>query len=179
MTLKEYNKLYRAKNREKLKEKNRIYYHSNKEKIKLKQKEWVEKNPNYHKDYLKKWNKANKENHRKYMIDYNKKRRENDILFKLCFNLRSRLNRVVKSKKMNKDNQLKQYLGCDLDYLKHYLESKFTIDMSWDNYGQWHIDHIIPLNSAKSIEELYVLCHFTNLQPLWAFDNLSKGDKIL
>jgi hypothetical protein len=51
--------------------------------------------------------------------------------------------------------------------------------MSWDNQGQWHIDHIIPLASAKSEEELYKLCHFTNLQPMWAVDNIKKGSKIL
>jgi hypothetical protein len=51
--------------------------------------------------------------------------------------------------------------------------------MSWDNYGYygWHIDHIIPLSSAKTKEEIYKLCHFKNLQPLWWTDNLSKGKK--
>jgi hypothetical protein len=53
--------------------------------------------------------------------------------------------------------------------------------MSWDNYGfyGWHIDHVIPLSSAKTEEEVYKLCHYTNLQPLWAEDNLKKGSKII
>jgi hypothetical protein len=51
--------------------------------------------------------------------------------------------------------------------------------MTWENQGKWHIDHIIPLSSAKTEKEMYKLCHYTNLQPLWAFDNLSKGSKIL
>jgi hypothetical protein len=51
--------------------------------------------------------------------------------------------------------------------------------MSWDNHGEWHIDHIIPLSSAKNESDLYKLFHYTNLQPLWAFDNLSKGNKII
>jgi hypothetical protein len=51
--------------------------------------------------------------------------------------------------------------------------------MSWDNYGSWHIDHIIPLSSAKNIEEISKLCHYSNLQPLWASNNLSKGNKII
>jgi len=67
------------------------------------------------------------------------------------------------------------------DELKKYLESKFTEGMCWENYGLygWHIDHIIPLSSAKNEEELIKLCHYTNLQPLWSFDNLSKHNKIL
>ena len=51
--------------------------------------------------------------------------------------------------------------------------------MSWDNYGKWHIDHIIPLSSANSEDDIYKLCHYTNLQPLWAEDNLKKSNKIL
>ena len=61
--------------------------------------------------------------------------------------------------------------------LKNYIENKFTEGMSWDNYGKWHIDHIIPLNSAKTEEEIIKLCYYTNLQPLWASDNIRKKDK--
>ena len=50
--------------------------------------------------------------------------------------------------------------------------------MNWSNYGLWHIDHIIPLSSAKKQEDLYKLCHYTNTQPLWAEDNLKKGSKL-
>ena len=55
------------------------------------------------------------------------------------------------------------------------MENQFIDGISWENYGEWHIDHIIPLSTSKSIEEINRLCHYTNLQPLWAFDNLSKG----
>ena len=51
--------------------------------------------------------------------------------------------------------------------------------MSWENQGKWHIDHIIPLSSATNKDELYKLCHFTNLQPMWAIDNIRKGAKII
>ena len=70
-------------------------------------------------------------------------------------------------------------LGIDIMGLKSYLESKFIDGMSWENYGLygWHIDHIIPLSSAKTEDEFYKLCHYTNLQPLWAKDNWKKGNK--
>jgi hypothetical protein len=51
--------------------------------------------------------------------------------------------------------------------------------MSWDNYGSWHIDHIMPLSSAQTTEEFNKLCHYSNLQPLWAHENLSKGNRII
>ena len=71
-------------------------------------------------------------------------------------------------------------LGCSIDFLKQYISNKFEKNMSWDNYGLygWHIDHIIPLSSAKNKEELEKLCHYSNLQPLWAKDNLQKSNKI-
>lgn len=59
--------------------------------------------------------------------------------------------------------------------LKWHLENQFKTDMSWENYGKWEIDHIVPLSSAKTEEELYSLCRYTNLQPLWKTDNIKKG----
>lgn len=66
-------------------------------------------------------------------------------------------------------------VGCSLDDLRKHLEAQFTIGMTWDNYGDWHVDHVVPLCSADTEEKLYELCHYTNLQPLWAADNISKG----
>lgn len=73
-----------------------------------------------------------------------------------------------------------KYLGCSLEFFKNYLESKFKEGMTWNNYGLygWHIDHIIPLCHAKTEDELYELSHYTNLQPLWASENLSKNGKL-
>lgn len=70
-------------------------------------------------------------------------------------------------------------LGVNREFYKKYLEEKFTKGMCWDNYGfrGWHIDHVIPLISAKNEEELINLFHYTNTQPLWAVDNISKGCK--
>jgi hypothetical protein len=69
-------------------------------------------------------------------------------------------------------------LGTDIPTVKQYLEKQFSVGMSWENHGKWHIDHIIPLASANNQEEMEKLCHYTNLQPLWAIDNLRKSDKL-
>jgi len=68
-----------------------------------------------------------------------------------------------------------EILGADYATAAAHLESQFKDGMSWANRSEWHIDHIIPLASAKNEEELLKLCHYTNLQPLWAMDNLKKG----
>ena len=72
-------------------------------------------------------------------------------------------------------------MGCSPKELKIYLEGQFTEGMSWDNHKRtgWHIDHIIPLSSAKTEEEVYRLCHYTNLQPLWCNENYKKGKKLI
>ena len=70
-------------------------------------------------------------------------------------------------------------MGCSYEFLKEHLEKQFVDGMSWENRSEWHIDHIIPLSSAKNEDEIYKLCHYTNLQPLWAIDNIKKGKKLL
>jgi hypothetical protein len=79
-----------------------------------------------------------------------------------------------------KDRKTFDIIGCTTQFLKEHLENQFVGDMNWNNHGLfgWHIDHIIPLSSAKTEEELYKLCHYSNLQPLWAEDNLKKSNKI-
>ena len=91
--------------------------------------------------------------------------------------LRSRLNSAIK--RDQKSGSAVKDLGCTIEELKLYLESQFEDNMSWDNHGEWHIDHIKPLASfdLTNEEELKKACNYTNLQPLWAKDNLKKGAK--
>jgi hypothetical protein len=72
-----------------------------------------------------------------------------------------------------------EIVGITADELKVYLENKFTEGMNWKNYGTWHIDHVIPLDSAETEKDLYDLCYYSNLQPMWGNDNIRKGSKIL
>jgi hypothetical protein len=93
--------------------------------------------------------------------------------------MRSRLRSFLKTRNITKKNKTFDIVGCSPEFLKEHLESQFVEGMAWDNRKEWHIDHIIPLSSAKTEEDIYKLCHYTNLQPLWAEDNIKKSNKIL
>jgi hypothetical protein len=126
-----------------------------------------------------KWKKNNKskviESHKKYQ----KKKRANDELLKVKESIRRSILRGLKGEK--KTIKSIQIIGCSWEQLKHHLEIQFQEGMTWDNHGQygWHIDHIRPLASAKTQEEIYNLNYYTNLQPLWWEDNIKKGDKLV
>ena len=154
---------YRKENPEKHRLKNKKYRDSNREKYNSIQKEWCKNNRDKRRDIENKY--------------YHEVQKEN-LHHKLTRNIRSRIKKYL-SRNSNSNSTLK-IVGCTPEHLKQHLEKQFDKDMSWDNYGLygWHIDHIIPLASAKTEQELYSLCHYTNLQPLWAEDNLSKGSKL-
>jgi hypothetical protein len=116
-----------------------------------------------------------------YNKEYERQRKLNDVEFRIAKNIRSR---VSKALRLNiKRGSSIDDLGCSVAFLKEHLESRFIEGMSWDNYGHkgWHIDHIIPLISfnLSNPEEFKKACHYTNLQPLWAIDNLKKHSKII
>jgi hypothetical protein len=136
---------------------------------------WRSDNPEY-KEYNKQYYIENKEYYKQYCKKYMMERRKNDPLFKLSISIRNSIKRYIKGQKSKLTETI---LGCDFKGLQHYLENKFTDGMNWENYGKWHVDHIIPLASAKTEDEIYQLNHYTNLQPLWALDNQIKGKKLI
>ena len=137
------------------------------ERIKIKHEKFKDKEIEYRKNNRSKINKREKN------------RYNNDFLYKLKVNMRNRLKLFLKSKKIYKTNTTFNLVGETPENIKQYIENQFIDGMKWDNYGEWHIDHIIPLASAKTEEDVYKLCHYTNLQPLWAEDNYKKGKKII
>jgi len=84
----------------------------------------------------------------------------------------------IKRQGYSKKSKTHEYLGCSFEEFKLYLEKQFTKGMTWENAGQWHLDHIYPVSLATDEEELIKLNHYTNFQPLWAIDNIIKGNKI-
>ena len=103
----------------------------------------------------------------------------NDELFAIKVRLRNLVRNSFRKSGYNKfEMKTEAIVGINYEEFKQYMESKFQVGMTWGNRGDWHIDHIIPLSTAKSEEELIALSHYTNLQPLWAIDNLKKGARI-
>ena len=111
--------------------------------------------------------------------EYYKNKKKSDIIFKISTTIRSMISSYIKSNGIKKSKKSEEIIGCKFKDLKIHLELKFKDGMKWENYGMWHIDHIIPISYAKSEEEIYKLNHYTNLQPLWAKDNLSKGNRFI
>jgi len=168
-----YNDKYWIKNKENLLLQQREFYKNNKEKIKENRKKYCRENKEKIKEYLiKNRNKLS----RKANI-YQIKKRKIDIQFKLRQQLRCRLNRALK--RNFKTGSAVKDLGCSIDKFKKYLENLFQPDMTWSNWTQdgWHIHHKSPLAGFDLTDRNQFLqaVHYTNLQPMWAFENLSKG----
>lgn len=140
------------------------------------------------KEYLKEYYRNNRDKINKRLRLYVKNRIESDELFKLNRLIRRVVNDSFSRSEYDKNNKTEEIIGIKFDELKLYIESKFEDWMTWENYGLyngelnhgWDIDHIIPLSSAKTEEELIKLCHYTNLQPLCSYTNrYVKRNKII
>lgn len=105
-------------------------------------------------------------------------RKKTDVLYNLRRNLRSRISNILKKINKIKTVSTIKYIDCTYGELKIHLERQFLKGMTWENRAEWHIDHIIPLSSAKTEEDVIKLNHYTNLRPLWAADNLRKSNKL-
>jgi hypothetical protein len=173
--IREYKREYFQKNKKEILEKKRNLRQSNLEKYKEETKKYYEKTKKIQKDKKKIWIETNREKYNSYWIN----RKKTDVLFGLITNMRARVCGYLKTRNINKSNNTFNIVGCSPTELKEHLEKQFVDGMNWSNRKEWHIDHIIPLSSAKTEEELLKLFHYTNLQPLWANDNIKKSNKIL
>ncbi len=199
---KKQKKEYNEENKEKIKEYHAQYYIENKEIINKKNKKWQKDNKKIVNENKKEWRKNNKEKVKQYLKRWkenneayfkrpefkekerirNCKRRE-DPIFRLNQNISRNMNHSLRNNNLSKNGRSWEYLvGYTTQDLKKHIEKQFQPGMSWDNYGDWHIDHRIPRSffvytSVNDVEFKYCW-GLGNLQPLWAFDNLSKADKI-
>ena len=138
-------------------------------------KEHIKQYRQANRERTKQWHQANKEKRNKQ----DRKRRANDPVFRMIGSLRSGLSRAMNG--TSKHAPTLELLGCTPEHFRFHLEQQFTDGMTWSNYGEWHMDHIIPCASfdQKDPEQQRICWHYTNYQPLWAEDNLRKSDTII
>jgi hypothetical protein len=191
------SKAYREANKEKEKARSKAYCEANKEQVRAQRKAYREANKEQVRAKEKAYRQARKassgcskkqnltpldentDRRREYFRLYNNNRKQKDPAYKFLCNLRSQGIRVVKQLALGKKpTNTYKWIGCSSEELKAHIESLWVEGMTWDNYGRhgWHIDHVRPVSSF-SAEEWEQINHYTNLQPLWAEDNLSKSDK--
>lgn len=127
----------------------------------------------------KEWRSKNKEKMREYNKNWFRERFKKDPSFKIAWAVRIRVVKVLKRLNTSKSNSTLNLIGCSREDLLNHLSSKFSEGMTIENHGLWHIDHIRPLSSfdLTDHEEQKKAFHYTNLQPLWAIDNIKKSDK--
>jgi hypothetical protein len=160
-------KKYRKKNKEKLTE-----YH----------KEWSKDKKDYLKKYIEEYRKQNKERIKEVKRIYQKHKRHTDPLYKLISNFRTAIYIVLKENNLHKYGHYFDVLGYTPNELIEHLEKQFIDGMNWENYGEWHIDHIRPISSfmfESSEDEEFKKCwSLENLQPMWGVENIRKGNKL-
>lgn len=198
------SKKYYSENKDYCKAKSKVYRAEKKEEIYEKQKEWVSKNKDKVKEIKSSWKKRNPEavraqarsdywrNREKILArksksrsedrttdrEYLRKRRAENPLQKITDAMGNRMRDALRGRKAR---AWRSIVGYSIDDLKRHLESQFAVGMSWENYGDWHIDHIRPVSSFDFSKNKYDVAKqcwaLENLQPLWAVDNLRKGAK--
>lgn len=164
------------KSSEEQKEYKKQWYMENKKRILLKRKQYYTDNIDKIKSNVKRYYENNKDKTHKRQYSWRKNKRDTNPMYKMMCNIRGRLSKYLHLKKNNRTQDL---LGCSPEFLKNWLEGQFEEGMNWDNHTKngWHIDHILPLCAAETEDDIKILSHFSNLQPLWSEENLSKGGR--
>ena len=164
----ESDKRHYLKNREK-----RLQYFS----------DWQKDNRDRLNDYHQKWREKNIDKHREYKRKYEKHRKDTDPLYKLISNFRTAIYQVLKESNVEKNGHYFDILGYTPEELINHLEKQFTEGMTWENYGEFHVDHKLPITSFDIQEmgdEEFMRCWcLDNLQPMWGEENIRKSNKIL
>ena len=154
----------------------------NKESVKEYVKTWYEQNKEHRKEYIKEYRENNVDKIRQIKRDYERNRKSRDPLYKLISNFRTAIYTVLKESNVDKYGHYFDILKYTPNELINHLELQFKDDMSWDNYGIWHVDHKLPItnfNISEMGDEEFMRCwSLDNLQPMWGIENIKKSNKI-
>lgn len=176
----EYKKKWVSENSNKVIQDNHQWYSKNRDKKALMRKKYYIANKERVRALSNSWREANRSRVNKNSYRARVARMANDISFRLKILVWKRIYCALKANKGGKRTEF--IIGCTIQELKAHIESLFQPGMSWENWSKdgWHLDHILPLSSfdLTNPKELKKACHYNNLQPLWAKDNLSKSNKV-
>lgn len=190
--VREYNKKYYEANKEKNRAKAREYYSKNKKQRIKYSAEYAKSHPEKKKKGQDKYRAAHREDLNKKQKEYQKKNKDSEnkrrrsyfktnFIAKLSKSVKSRILNAIKAQGASRQAKYLELIGCSLSELKTYLEKQFKTGMSWENHGRtgWHIDHIRPccLFDLSDEKQQKICFNYTNLQPLWATENLIKKKK--
>ena len=154
---------------------------SNKEYMSNKSKTWYEQNKEHRKEYLKEYRENNVDKIRQIKRDYERNRKARDPLYKLISNFRTAIYTVLKESNVDKYGHYFDILEYTPEQLINHLELQFKDTMCWDNYGEWHVDHKLPIthfNISEMGDEEFMRCwSLDNLQPMWGIENIRKSNK--
>jgi hypothetical protein len=172
-------------------EKEREHYRQNRDRILKKNKEWSMANREKHRALIDRWNEENPEKlleysrkhkasdkGKEYMREYVKRRRRENPQVLMAERIRARLRVALSERGYGKDSLTMDVLGCSWGEFVAHIESQFTGGLSWENKDEWHIDHHIPIDAARDVQEVKMLNYYTNLKPMWGSENLKKSDNL-
>lgn len=177
----EYDKQRYQERKEEILERKKKYHKDNKDRILEEKKNYREENKDNINDYMKKYREEHREEAKEYA-----RNNPNKALYQETYRLRhphivawrTTLYATLKRMGTKKENSTAFLLGYSAEDLRKDMESKFLSGMTWDNHGEWHIDHIYPVTKFPTTTPVSEVCALSNLQPLWGSDNLSKSNNL-
>jgi hypothetical protein len=175
----EYRRKYYQKNREEIRRKTALYRENNRELLREKSRDYHWRNRDARRQSSRAWYEANRDRHNEYGNRWWRDKYRADPAFRVGWAARDYLRRTLEALGDGKGGRKTfEILGYTPSDLKEHLEKQFTKGMSWGNYGEWHIDHIIPVaeHIRNGETDPAVINCLTNLRPIWAADNMRKGD---
>ena len=203
-----YMREWNKKNRDKKREQDRKYREAHQEQIKAKHKEWRDKNREHlnerarakykenpeahhesvrrykdsHKEQIKERNKRYREENKQKRTDYERIKRQTDSVYRFRTSFVCLIRGYLRKYNYQGGKSTWEVVGCDFETFLGYIKSQFAEGMTLENYGHkgecWNIDHIIPISTAKTDEDLERLNQYTNLRPIWASENYKRPRKI-
>lgn len=173
-----YFKEYQAKNKDTKKAYLATYYQQNKAKIDAASNAWAKQNRPQSRVFKKKWADQNKGHINTWRAARARERRKTDPLYALREVCRTRIRHAFENRGMKRRSKIAATIGCTWEEFKAHIEKQFKPGMTWENRCLWELDHIIPISSANTEEEIRKLSHFLNIQPLWKEENREKRDKM-